>query len=104
MENEEKNREVLALSFSYDSIEDLKIMSQDPELMDTLHEDIIEVSKEIIKKDLPKIHLYNINEFNLKVEIKRDQLKHSLEYIKKRYESQQKFEKCAEIQSLIKEL
>lgn len=101
---EQKKREILNLDFSYNSREDIEEILQDEDLSRLLTHDLIEASKEVVNNDLKKIHLYDINNFKLKVEMRREQFKPSLEFIKKRFLKNEEFERCSEIQNIIDKL
>lgn len=104
-DTETKKREAINLEITFDTQEELlQIIEDDPSLVTKLTDDVIVAIKEAIDSNSEKIHLYNISNFNTKVELPKSQFKPVLKHIIKNYLKDENFEKCAELQSLIDKL
>lgn len=99
-----KKDKELSLVISYDYKEDLMSVSDHPDIVDPIIDNIMENIKTAIKYKKNEIEVCVISNHNMKINLHRSNFEESLNYILKKYEEDEDFDKCIEIKNLIEQL
>ena len=104
-ESKIKPREALKLEITYDSREELLLeASNNQELRKMIIKDTLTLIEASIEKNTDSIHLCDVTNFKLKVEIERPQFKKCLQFMLKPYEKAEDWDICIKIKALIDKL
>ena len=104
-ESKIKPREALKLEITYDSREELLLeASNNQELRAMIIKDTLTLIEASIEKNTDSIHLCDVTNFKLKVEIERTQFKKCLQFMLKPYEKAEDWDTCIKIKALIDKL
>jgi hypothetical protein len=99
-----KKREITNIELIYGSKEDLVGLASKEEFVKFILEDSLSTITKAINENLEKVELFNILNLSLIVELDKSNYKNVLERIIQRYVEVEDYDKCIEIQSLIKKL
>ena len=99
-----KKREITNIELIYGRKEDLVGLASKEEFVKFILEDSLSTITKAINENLEKVELFNILNLSLIVELDKSNYKNVLERIIQRYVEVEDYDKCIEIQSLIKKL
>lgn len=99
-----KKREITNIELIYGSKEDLVGLASKEEFVKFILEDSLSTITKAINENSEKVELFNILNLSLIVELDKSNYKNVLERIIQRYVEVEDYDKCIEIQSLIKKL
>lgn len=99
-----KKREITNIELIYGSKEDLVGLASKEEFVKFILEDSLSTITKAINENLEKVELFNILNLSLIVELDKSNYKNVLERIIQCYVEVEDYDKCIEIQSLIKKL
>jgi len=95
---------IINLQISYDTKEDLEIISNSEDFITFALQQSLDVILQAIEDNKPKIELFNIVNLSLIVEIDSTQYIPVLKKIQEYYAQLEDFDKCIEIQNVINKL
>lgn len=101
---EEIKRSIIELDIIYEDRRDLKEISKNKEILTLLTENLLLGIKNAFKNNKDIVHVCNIKNKHLKVSLRKEEWKKSLNHLIKHYENEGDFEECIEIKSLIEKL
>ena len=88
----------------YHKAEDLKQVAESESIRNQLLRTGYKPLEHAIKNKLKKVEIFDIYNLGLKIEVERDNYKPILENLIKLYAEDEDFDKCTEIQNLIKHI
>ena len=102
MENDKtKKREVTNIELDYKNRKDIINLASKKEFVDFVLKDSLEAINE---DNLDKVELFNILNLSLVIKLEKSKFKPVLERITQYYVEREDYDKCIEIQSLIKKI
>ena len=105
MENDKtKKREVTNIELAYKNRKDIINLASKKEFVDFVLKDSLEAISEAIEDNLDKVELFNILNLSLVIKLEKSNFKPVLERITQYYVEREDYDKCIEIQSLIKKI
>ena len=105
MENDKtKKREVTNIELDYKNRKDIINLASKKEFVDFVLKDSLEAINEAIEDNLDKVELFNILNLSLVIKLEKSKFKPVLELITQYYVEREDYDKCIEIQSLIKKI
>jgi len=105
MENDKtKKREVTNIELEFKDKEDIINLASKKEFVDFVLKDSLEAISEAIEDNLDKVELFNILNLSLVIKLEKSKFKPVLERIIQYYVEREDYDKCIEIQSLIKKI
>jgi len=105
MENDKtKKREVTNIELAYKNRKDIINLASKKEFVDFVLKDSLEAISEAIEDNLDKVELFNILNLSLVIKLEKSKFKPVLERIIQYYVEREDYDKCIEIQSLIKKI
>ena len=105
MENDKtKKREVTNIELAYKNRKDIINLASKKEFVDFVLKDSLEAISEAIEDNLDKVELFNILNLSLVIKLEKSKYKPVLERIIQYYVEREDYDKCIEIQSLIKKI
>jgi len=105
MENDKtKKREVTNIELAYKNRRDIINLASKKEFVDFVLKDSLEAISEAIEDNLDKVELFNILNLSLVIKLEKSKFKPVLERITQYYVEREDYDKCIEIQSLIKKI
>ena len=97
-----KKREVTNIELSYRNREDIINLASKKEFVDFVLKDSLKAIDDAIENNLDKVELFNILNLSLIIKLEKSNFKSVLERIMQYYADKEDYDKCIEIQSLIK--
>ena len=105
MENDKtKKREVTNIELAYKNRKDIINLASKKEFVDFVLKDSLEAISGAIEDNLDKVELFNILNLSLVIKLEKSKYKPVLERITQYYVEREDYDKCIEIQSLIKKI
>ena len=99
-----KKREITNIELIYGSKEDLVGLASKEEFVKFILEDSLSTITKAINENLEKVELFNILNLSLVIKLEKSKFKPVLERITQHYAEKEDYNKCIEIQSLIKKI
>jgi len=99
-----KKREVTNIELSYRNREDIINLASKKEFVDFVLRDSLKAIDDAIENNLDKVELFNILNLSLIIKLEKSNFKSVLERIMQYYADKEDYDKCIEIQSLIKKM
>ena len=99
-----KKREVTNIELSYRNREDIINLASKKEFVDFVLKDSLKAIGDAIENNLDKVELFNILNLSLIIKLENSNFKLVLELIIQYYADKEDYDKCIEIQSLIKKM
>ena len=99
-----KKREATNIELSYRNRKDIINLASKKEFINFVLEDSLKAINDAIKNDLDKVELFNILNLSLVIKLEKSKFKSVLERITQHYAEKEDYDKCIEIQSLIKKI
>ena len=103
-ETKTKKREVTNIELSYRNREDIINLASKKEFVDFVLKDSLKAIDDAIENNLDKVELFNILNLSLIIKLEKSNFKSVLERIMQYYVDKEDYDKCIEIQSLIKKI
>lgn len=105
MENDKtKKREVTNIELDYKNRKDIINLASKKEFVDFVLKDSLKAINEAIEDNLDKVELFDILNLSLVIKLEKSKFKPVLEHITQYYVEREDYDKCIEIQSLIKKI
>ena len=97
-----EKREVTHIELTWDNVDDLAELSASHQFKSFILEESLKSITHALKSNLKKAELFNIFNMSVIIEIKRSQFKVVLEKINSLFLEDEEYERCSELQKLIK--
>jgi len=102
--NVKAKKGIINLQISYDTKEDLEIISNNEDFISFALQQSLDVVLQAIEENKPKVELFNVVNLSLIIEIDSTQYTPVLKKIQEHYSQLEDFDKCIEIQDVISKL
>lgn len=103
-ENVKEENSIPSLRIYYNQTSDLKELFSSENSKEFIYDMLIDSIERGVERGLDEIEIFNIENYDSILMLKRDQFKYPLEVMLKYYESKEEYIKCADINKLLKKL